>query len=280
MLAEGYARYRGEPVLRPPRRRRHRRRDRRRRRADQRGRGCPRSSRSDDALTAPPAARLHAYRPTCWPAPRPRRARRTPDPRVRRARPSRSAPEIAVTTRVRRARVHRAGGRLRRARRRRIDVFACTQTPYMDRDELAPSSDLARAVRIVPSASAAASAASSTSPCNRSLAVAAWSWAVRSACLQTAGVHAADHQAPPGTMQARPPATPTAGWSPSFPRRLQHRRVFVVGADGRQPRADPRERAYALPHVRALTRAVLTHHSVAGAFRGFGVPQSTLSASC
>ncbi len=33
---------------------------------------------------------------------------------------------------------------------------------------------------------------------------------------------------------------------------------------------------YRVPHVRALTRAVLTHDSVAGAFRGFGVPQSTL----
>jgi CO/xanthine dehydrogenase Mo-binding subunit len=33
---------------------------------------------------------------------------------------------------------------------------------------------------------------------------------------------------------------------------------------------------YRVPNVRALTRAVLTHNSVAGAFRGFGVPQSTL----
>ncbi len=33
---------------------------------------------------------------------------------------------------------------------------------------------------------------------------------------------------------------------------------------------------YRFAHQRALTRAVLTHNSVAGAFRGFGVPQSTL----
>jgi CO/xanthine dehydrogenase Mo-binding subunit len=33
---------------------------------------------------------------------------------------------------------------------------------------------------------------------------------------------------------------------------------------------------YRIPHVRALTRAIHTHDSVAGAFRGFGVPQSTL----
>ena len=33
---------------------------------------------------------------------------------------------------------------------------------------------------------------------------------------------------------------------------------------------------YRVPHVRALTRAVLTNDSIAGAFRGFGVPQSTL----
>jgi CO/xanthine dehydrogenase Mo-binding subunit len=33
---------------------------------------------------------------------------------------------------------------------------------------------------------------------------------------------------------------------------------------------------YRVPHVRALTRAVLTNNSVAGAFRGFGVPQAAL----
>jgi len=33
---------------------------------------------------------------------------------------------------------------------------------------------------------------------------------------------------------------------------------------------------YRIANVRALTRAVLTHNSIAGAFRGFGVPQSTL----
>ena len=33
---------------------------------------------------------------------------------------------------------------------------------------------------------------------------------------------------------------------------------------------------YRVPNVRALTRAVLTHNSVAGAFRGFGVPQAAL----
>jgi CO/xanthine dehydrogenase Mo-binding subunit len=33
---------------------------------------------------------------------------------------------------------------------------------------------------------------------------------------------------------------------------------------------------YRVPHVRALTRAVLTHNSIAGAFRGFGVPQAAL----
>ena len=33
---------------------------------------------------------------------------------------------------------------------------------------------------------------------------------------------------------------------------------------------------YRVPNVRALTRAVLTNNSVAGAFRGFGVPQAAL----
>src|SRR4029450_4264326 len=33
---------------------------------------------------------------------------------------------------------------------------------------------------------------------------------------------------------------------------------------------------YFVPHVRALTRAVYTNGPIAGAFRGFGVPQSTV----
>ena len=35
---------------------------------------------------------------------------------------------------------------------------------------------------------------------------------------------------------------------------------------------------YRLPHVAARARAVHTHNPVAGAFRGFGVPQAALGA--
>src|ERR1700750_1856292 len=53
---------------------------------------------------------------------------------------------------------------------------------------------------------------------------------------------------------------PYASWGPTVANRVP------IHASG----------PYRVPHVRALTRAVLTHDSVGGAFRGFGVPQATL----
>ena len=63
-----------------------------------------------------------------------------------------------------------------------------------------------------------------------------------------------------------------------FLRRFQHRRLCLVGADGRQSRARSRLRALStFPIIGRGARAVHTHLVPAGAFRGFGVPQSALA---
>ena len=128
--------------------------------------------------------------------------------------------------------------------------------------------------------SAAASAASSTSRCSRCWRSRPGSSAARCAWSTTRpeSMQSSTKRHPARMQRAARRATPTAALTAYRLRgRLQHRRLFVLGPDGRQPRADPRQRARTVsPNVRALTRAVLTHNSVAGAFRGFGVPQSTL----
>ena len=50
-----------------------------------------------------------------------------------------------------------------------------------------------------------------------------------------------------------------------------------MGAHGCGPRTGTRLGPYLCPHYRALTRAVHTHLVPAGAFRGFGVPQTAIA---
>ena len=59
--------------------------------------------------------------------------------------------------------------------------------------------------------------------------------------------------------------------------RLQHRRLCLLGPDGRQPRAGARLRTLLRAPLPRETRAVHTNLVPAGAFRGFGVPQSTIA---
>ena len=119
---------------------------------------------------------------------------------------------------------------------------ACTQAPYMDREEMArvlgvgPSARAHRARR----PAAAASAASSTSRCSR-----CWRWRpgctrrpVRMVYTRT-GVDGLHHQAPPRRASVRKASADAEGRLTAFEMhgRLQHRRLCLVGADGRQPRA-------------------------------------------
>ena len=161
----------------------------------------------------------------------------------------------------------------------RVTIFACTQTPYMDRDEIASMFKLAPAhVRIIPSAVGGGFGGKLDISIQPLLAAAARKFG-RPACivytrpesmLSTTKRH-------PATMRATLAANDAgdllaydfhgdfntgaySSWGPTVANRVP------IHASG----------PYRVATVRALTRAVLTNNSVAGAFRGFGVPQSTL----
>ncbi len=160
-----------------------------------------------------------------------------------------------------------------------VEVFACTQTPYMDRDELAYMFGLPpQRVRIVPSAVGGGFGGKldiSIQP----LLVAASRKFGRPARIvyeraesmaSTTKRHPADMTA---TLAAAEDGTllaydfhgdfdtgAYASWGPTVANRVP------IHASG----------PYRFGAVRATTRAVHTHGPVSGAFRGFGVPQSTL----
>lgn len=161
----------------------------------------------------------------------------------------------------------------------RVTIFACTQTPYMDRDEIAWMFGLKpERVRIIPSAVGGGFGGKldlSVQP----LLVAASRRLGRPARIvyhrpesmrSTTKRH-------PAVMEAQFAATADgqfvaydftgdfntgayASWGPTVANRVP---IHAAGP-------------YRWQAVRALTRAVITNDPVAGAFRGFGVPQSTL----
>jgi aldehyde oxidoreductase len=160
-----------------------------------------------------------------------------------------------------------------------VTVFACTQTPYMDRDELANMFKLRpEQVRIIPSAVGGGFGGKLDMSIQPLLVAAARKFGKpmrlvygrRESMLSTTKRH-------PSTLSASI-TTDTVGnfvafdfsgdfntgayssWGPTVANRVP---IHACGP-------------YRFPNVRALTRAVLTHNTVAGAFRGFGVPQSTL----
>jgi CO/xanthine dehydrogenase Mo-binding subunit len=162
---------------------------------------------------------------------------------------------------------------------RRVRIFACTQTPYMDRDEVASVLQVAaEQVHIVPSAMGGGFGGKLDLSVQPLLAVAAWKLgrAVRLVYERPESMQSSTKRHP-ASMRARV-ACDAAGnltaydfggdfdtgayssWGPTVANRVP------IHASG----------PYRIPHVRALTRAVHTNGSVCGAFRGFGVPQSTL----
>jgi aldehyde oxidoreductase len=162
---------------------------------------------------------------------------------------------------------------------RRVRIFACTQTPYMDRDEVANVLGVrTEQVHIVPSAIGGGFGGKLDLSVQPLVAVAAWKLgrSVRLVYERPESMQSSTKRHP-AAMQAclacddagRLVAYDFAGdfntgayssWGPTVANRVP------IHASG----------PYRVPNVRALTRAVLTHDSVAGAFRGFGVPQSTL----
>ncbi len=161
----------------------------------------------------------------------------------------------------------------------RIRVFAATQTPYMDREEIARILDIKESrVHVVPSAVGGGFGGKLDIAIQPLLAVAAWKL-----------------DRPVRGVYTRPESMTST--TKRHPARMRAR--FACDRDGHLLAADfagdfntgayaswgntvanrvpiHASGPYRVPNVRALTRAVYTNAPVAGAFRGFGVPQSTI----
>jgi CO/xanthine dehydrogenase Mo-binding subunit/aerobic-type carbon monoxide dehydrogenase small subunit (CoxS/CutS family) len=163
--------------------------------------------------------------------------------------------------------------------RDRIRIFSCTQTPYMDRDEIARILQLdPRQVHIVPSAIGGGFGGKLDIAIQPLLALAAWKLnrPVRGVYTRPESMMSTTKRHP-GRMQARFACDADghllavdflgdfntgayASWGNTVANRVP------IHASG----------PYFVANVRALTRAVYTNGPIAGAFRGFGVPQSTV----
>jgi len=170
-------------------------------------------------------------------------------------------------------RVHGAAGQ------DRVRIFSCTQTPYMDREEIARILQLrADQVRIVPSAIGGGFGGKLDIAIQPLLALAAWKlnrpvrgiYSRPESMCSTTKRHPARMQARFGCdAQGRLVAADFLGdfntgayasWGNTVANRVP---IHACGP-------------YSVPNVRAHTRAVYTNGPIAGAFRGFGVPQSTV----
>ena len=164
--------------------------------------------------------------------------------------------------------------------KQRIRIFACTQTPYMDKEEVARVLKLAPdAVHLVPSAIGGGFGGKLDVSIQPLLAVAAWKMkrAVRivytrpESMVSTTKRHPSDIQVTMG-CDAEGQLTAVdfhgdfntgayASWGSTVANRVP------VHASG----------PYKVANVKALTRAVYTNNAIAGAFRGFGVPQACIA---
>ncbi len=161
----------------------------------------------------------------------------------------------------------------------RLRVFASTQTPYMDRDELAHVLGWApERIHIVPSAVGGGFGGKLDLAVQPLLAIAACKLkrpvrlvyerpeSMRSstkrhpARMRAAAACDAQGRLTAFDFQGDFNTGAYSSWGPTVANRVP---IHACGP-------------YRVPHVRALTCAVFTHGSVAGAFRGFGVPQATL----
>ena len=162
----------------------------------------------------------------------------------------------------------------------RIEIQACTQAPYMDRDDIAKILKLApEQVRIIPTAVGGGFGAKLDLSVQPFIALAAWLLhrPVRMVYSRTESIISTTKRHP-SSIRARVGASKDgrltamdfaadfntgayASWGPTVANRVP------VHASG----------PYRLPHYRARTRAIHTHLVPAGAFRGFGVPQSAVA---
>jgi aldehyde oxidoreductase len=161
-----------------------------------------------------------------------------------------------------------------------IEIQACTQSPYMDRADIAKILGIAaESVRIIPSAVGGGFGSKLDLSVQPFLAIAAWHlkrpvrmvYSRLESILSTTKRH-------PARMRLRAGAAHDgrlvaldfsadfntgaySSWGPTVAARVP------VHASG----------PYKVPHYRAITRAVHTHLVPAGAFRGFGVPQTAIA---
>ncbi|MBS0548105.1 MAG: molybdopterin-dependent oxidoreductase, partial [Proteobacteria bacterium] len=162
----------------------------------------------------------------------------------------------------------------------RLEIHATTQTPYMDRDEIANVMRLEReAVRIVPTACGGGFGGKLDLSVQPLIAVAAWMLGRPVALVYTRPESmAASTKRHPARVTAKFGAdaggklvacdvTATfdtgayASWGPTVANRVP---VHAMGP-------------YAVPHVRTWGEAFFTNGPPAGAFRGFGVPQAAIA---
>ncbi|HEX8168125.1 MAG TPA: molybdopterin cofactor-binding domain-containing protein [Beijerinckiaceae bacterium] len=164
-----------------------------------------------------------------------------------------------------------------------IEVTACTQAPYMDRDETARVLGLPpQNVRIRPSACGGGFGGKLDVSVQPLLAVTAWKVRrpVRMVYSRVESM-ASTTKRHPAAIRARAAADADgrllaftseadfntgayASWGPTVANRVP------VHASG----------PYRVANVRNLTRAVYTNDTPAGAFRGFGVPQAAIAHEC
>ena len=171
-------------------------------------------------------------------------------------------------------------GYARRIEGDRIEVVASTQTPYMDRDEVANVLGIApERVRIRPSACGGGFGGKLDQSVQPLVALAAWVLGVPVRCTWTRTESmVATTKRHPSRIRARAAADAGgrlvayefdgdfdtgayASWGPTVAGRVP---VHCMGP-------------YRVPNVRADSRAILTNSPPSGAFRGFGVPQAAVA---
>jgi CO/xanthine dehydrogenase Mo-binding subunit/aerobic-type carbon monoxide dehydrogenase small subunit (CoxS/CutS family) len=162
----------------------------------------------------------------------------------------------------------------------RIEIVACTQTPYMDRDEIALILGIRPdQVRIVPTAVGGGFGGKLDLSLQPLIATAAWLLNHPVRCIYTRPESmASTTKRHPATIHARLAADREgrltavdfsgdfntgayASWGPTVANRVP------VHASG----------PYLVPNVSARARAIYTNETPAGAFRGFGVPQTAVA---
>ncbi|BAE50287.1 molybdopterin-dependent oxidoreductase [Paramagnetospirillum magneticum] len=161
-----------------------------------------------------------------------------------------------------------------------IEIYACTQAPYMDRDSVAAIMALPpEQVRIIPTAVGGGFGGKLDVSLQPYVALAAWSLGRPVRCLYTRTESmASSTKRHPAAITARVGAGADgkltamefdgdfntgayASWGPTVANRVP---VHCSGP-------------YFIPALRARTRAIHTNNPPSGAFRGFGIPQASIA---